>query len=51
MTGEEANDAYQKAAQLVKEGRYDEARAVQLLVSDRAVIERKIAEALLKEQK
>ena len=51
MTGEEALVAFNKANELVKLGRYDEARAVQLLVSDRAVIERKIAEALLKDQK
>lgn len=38
MTGEEAMAAYTLAAKLVKEGKYDEARAVKLLPSDVLVI-------------
>jgi len=45
MTGEEAFAAYTKAARLVKEGKYDEARAVNLYPSDRNVIEKKITAA------
>ena len=44
MTGEEASAAFYKALSLVKEGKYEEARAVELLSSDRVVIERRIAE-------
>ena len=44
MTGPEALAAFNRAAALVKEGRYDEARAVELLPSDSAVIEKKIRE-------
>lgn len=44
MTGEEANSAFHKALALVKEGKYEEALAVEMLLSDRVVIERRIAE-------
>ena len=46
MNGPESLAAYNKAVALVKEGRYDEARAVELLPSDRAVIEKRIAQAM-----
>mgnify|MGYP001023450139 CR=1 FL=1 len=46
MTGEQANANFQKAAQLVREGRFQEARAVELLDSDRKVIEARIAKAI-----
>ena len=49
--GDEAAAAFAKAAELVKQGKYEEARQVPMRPSDRSVIERKIAEALLKEQK
>ena len=49
MTGPESLAAFEKAAVLVKDGRYDEARTVLLLPSDRVVIEKRIAEAV-KEQ-
>lgn len=45
MTGEQALAAFNAAAALVKAGRYDEARAVDMLESDRNVIEAKIAAA------
>jgi pentatricopeptide repeat protein len=47
ITGEEAMSAFTKASNLVKEGRFDEARAMkdELLKSDWNVIEKKIAEA------
>lgn len=35
MTGEQAKANFQRAAQLVREGRYQEAREVELLKSDR----------------
>lgn len=44
MTGEEANAAYEKAKALAMQGKYDEARAVEMLPSDRTVIERRITE-------
>lgn len=43
--GPQALAAFKQAAQLVKEGKYEEARAVNLLSSDRKTIERRIAEA------
>ena len=42
--GLDAKAAFDKANQLVKEGKIDEARAVNLRASDRAVIERRISE-------
>lgn len=39
MTGPEALAAFERAAQLVKDGMYAAARAVEMLPSDRAVIE------------
>lgn len=42
MTGPEALAAFNAAAALVKAGRYDEARSVDMLESDRNVIEAKI---------
>jgi hypothetical protein len=39
MTGAEAKAAFDRANALVNEGRYDEARAVPMLESDKAVIE------------
>lgn len=36
--------AFLDAAKAVKEGRFDEARAIELLPSDRILIERRIAE-------
>ena len=47
MTGEQANDNFYAALKLVNEGKLDEARAVELLPSDRVVIERKIASITL----
>ncbi len=44
MNGADAKIAYDKAAALVKEGKYEEARAVEMLPSDKSVIEAKIAE-------
>jgi hypothetical protein len=46
MTGEQANAAYAKSRLLVEQGKYEEARAVELLSSDRLVIEKRIAVAL-----
>ena len=43
MTGEEARVNFEQAAALVKAGRYEEARSVELLPSDRKVIEQRIA--------
>jgi len=45
MTGPEAIAAFNRAAELVKAGKYAEARAVEMLPSDRQVIEAKIAVA------
>lgn len=45
MTGPQALASYEQAKALVKEGRYDDALAVEMLPSDRAVIEARIAEA------
>ncbi len=47
-TGQEAAALYQKAADLVALGRFDEARAVPVRDSDRVVIEAKIAKAQAK---
>ncbi len=44
MTGEQALTNFTQAAILVIAGKYDEARAVEMLPSDRSVIEAKIAE-------
>ena len=46
MTGFEAHDAYCKALALVKQGDFDAARAVELLPSDRQVIEQRIEAAI-----
>jgi hypothetical protein len=46
MTGEQATENFKKAAQLVREARYQEARKVELLESDRRVIEARIAKAI-----
>lgn len=43
--GTEAKANFDKAAQLVKEGKIDEARAVNLARSDRELIERRIVAA------
>ena len=43
MKGFEALAAFERAAQLVKQGDFAAARAVELLTSDRQVIEQKIA--------
>ena len=43
MTGAEALAAFHKADALVKAGKFSEALAVEMLPSDRAVIEAKIA--------
>jgi hypothetical protein len=48
MTGNEANAAFTRARQLVSEGRYDEARQVQLIPSDRGVIEKRILDDIAK---
>ena len=45
MTGPEAIAAFEQAKALVSQGRYDDAIAVQMLESDRTVIEARIAEA------
>lgn len=45
MTGACALAAFNQAAALVKAGRYDEARAVPMLESDRNVIEARIKAA------
>ena len=42
MTGPQALAAYKRALALVAEGRYAEARALDLLPSDRKLIEEKI---------
>ena len=47
--GEEALAGFNQASRLVKEGKYDEARKVDLLPSDRLVIERRISEAQKRE--
>ena len=46
MTGFEAHDAYCKALALVKRGDFAAARAVELLTSDRQVIEQRIMAAI-----
>ena len=46
MTGPEALAAFERAAQLVKQGDYAAARAVELLPSDREVIEQRIEAAI-----
>jgi len=43
MTGQEALAAFTQAAILVVAGKYDEALAVEMLPSDRKLIEEKIA--------
>lgn len=43
MTGAQALHNFTLAAKLVKEGKHEEARAVELLPSDRKVIEARIA--------
>ena len=48
MTGFEAHDAYCKALALVKQGDYAAARAVEMLPSDRQVIEQRIEAAIAK---
>ena len=45
MTGAEAIAAFDQAKALVKAGRYDDALAVEMLESDRQVIEARIAAA------
>ena len=42
MTGPSALAAFERAAQLVKQGDYAAARAVEMLPSDREVIEQRI---------
>jgi hypothetical protein len=44
--GPAALTAYRQARALVEQGKYDEARAVEMLPSDRKVIERRIAERM-----
>ena len=46
MKGTEALAAFELAAQLVKQGDYAAARAVELLPSDREVIEQRIKAAI-----
>ena len=46
MTGDAALQNFKRAAKLVAEGKHDEARKVELLPSDREVIEQRIAKAL-----
>ena len=46
MTGPEALAAFERASQLVKQGDFAAARAVELLPSDRAVIEQRISAAI-----
>ena len=46
MTGFEAHDAYCKALALAKQGDYAAARAVEMLPSDRVVIESRIEAAI-----
>ena len=46
MSGPEALAAFERAAQLVKQGDYAAARAVEMLPSDRAVIEQRIKAAI-----
>ena len=41
----DATENFNKAAKLVREGKYDEARSVELLKSDRNVIEERIRNA------
>lgn len=50
-TGDAAREAYEQAARLVKEGRFDEARAVQMRSSDRIVIEKAIAQVVNRDAK
>lgn len=45
MPGELAKANYDKARQAVREGRFEDARAVELLPSDRSLIEEYIAKA------
>ena len=45
MLGKEALAAFERAAQLVKQGDYAAARAVEMLPSDREVIEQRIVAA------
>lgn len=45
MNGQQNREAFETAAKLVKEGRYEEARAINLLPSDRKVIEGRIQAA------
>ncbi len=48
MTGAEVLAAYEKAKRLVKEGRFDDALAVDMYPSDRKIIERMIEAARAK---
>ena len=45
LTGEQARTNYEAALKLVKEGKYEEARKVDLLPSDRTLILLKIVQA------
>lgn len=45
LHGEQAAANYYAADGLVREGRFDDARAVELLPSDRTLIEKKIKDA------
>lgn len=45
FSGQQARESFETAAKLVKEGRYEEALAVNLLPSDRKVIESRIQAA------
>ena len=51
MTGPEALAAFERAAQLVKQGDFAAARAVELLPSDREVIEQRIRAAIANRNK
>ena len=51
MTGPSALAAFERAAQLVKHGDLEAARAVELLPSDRAVIEQRIEAAIANRNK
>lgn len=44
-SGQQAREAFETAAKLVKEGRFDEALAVDLLPSDRKLIQARISVA------
>ena len=48
MTGPEAIAAFERASQFVKQHDYAAARAVEMLPSDRAVIEQRIVDAIAK---